>query len=187
MGFLLRDCDSLRRDRAAGSTKLRTSRHSGTWCCHRQPHLVGIKISVDKPDGLLKLTLMKSPTNQSSISSRFSPWNMENFTLLSEILPGTDCCRSCSSNFRLRLRPVPSYLAKKCFHIKSPPGLLPVDGGGHEDQVGSQESLDQGQRDRCRFVDHHQLGLGKFGSIPCFGCDSAEQIFKKTHLDGYIG
>ena len=38
-GFLLRDCDLLRRDRAAGSTKLRTSHRFGTWCCQRQPHL----------------------------------------------------------------------------------------------------------------------------------------------------
>ena len=64
---------------------------------------------------------------------------------------------------------MPSYLVKRNNHIF--PSIshvlgLPIDGGGHEDKVGSQESLDQGERDRGCFVDNNQLCLGKLCGVP---------------------
>ena len=41
----------------------------------------------------------------------------------------------------------------------------PVDGGGHEDEVGPQQLLDQGQWDGCSLVNHQQLCLAQFHSI----------------------
>ena len=37
--------------------------------------------------------------------------------------------------------------------------LVAIDGRRHEDEVGTQETLDKGQRNGSRFVDDQQLGL----------------------------
>ena len=47
--------------------------------------------------------------------------------------------------------------------------LIPVDGGGHEHEVGPEERLDEGQRDGRRLVDHHQLCLRELGGVPWGG------------------
>lgn len=45
------------------------------------------------------------------------------------------------------------------------PGALPVDGGRHENKVGAQEALHQGQRDGSRFINHDKFGLAQFHGI----------------------
>ena len=45
--------------------------------------------------------------------------------------------------------------------------LVAVDGGGHEDEVGAEQGLHQGQRDGRSLVDYHQLRLGQLGGVTC--------------------
>ena len=109
---------------------------------------------VHKPNGLFELTLMKSPPNQSSISGRLCPWNR----LLPQLLQQLQA-ETATGAFVPGQGMVPYKLHNAHF-------LLPIDGGGHKDEVWSQQSLDQGQRDCCCLVDYNQLCLGKLGSIP---------------------
>lgn len=44
-------------------------------------------------------------------------------------------------------------------------GVLPVDGGCHENKVGAQEVLHQGEGDGGSFVNHNKFGLAQFHSI----------------------